>query len=328
METNQKNVSPIPGLGQGNFQYKLCDFTQADTVGVVNIEPIRKQKHNEPDASFFNYKDTVNRIIYGLPQGINNITGEIVGPWQKINLSGPMSFDLKRNEEAVLWFLIKTCPYMKDSPFPLPGITSRFEWYIPEDRAKKKLGVFQMKMECFNFLSKLDDETHEQFALAIIGVVANMQSREVSLQQIMDMAEYNVYDVYKKIKDRDRTAMLAVLRNMEAATVVTTLGGKGYRTLDGNSIGMNEEQAVNFLMQNQVLAQQWNNQARQMLKLADRFSSRVNTTTAAPESVISGTNVVTNTPAEADVMEPVADQMTKIEELTKLPAPKKVVAKA
>lgn len=235
---------------------KVVDFTHMRRTGIVKIVAIGKKKKNvkgetidDLNVSQKFFQDYRSGIFYGIPTGINELTGEYV--WKRLRLFDGKVFNLADEIDAKEWHCIQHWPIIKDSIMDTRGI-AQFKVEDQENEAEKYMNDYTTKRKAQDYIADLSEVDLMDFALAFNIDIRN-NSKSVVRKMLMEIAERKTTDgknvMLEKINSKKELAIIIALRRARYCGLITdTVTGIVFKnTLP---LGANEYQAIEFLKQN------------------------------------------------------------------------------
>lgn len=93
------------GLGMKHKVYNMQNPLVCKRKGTIEIEALKRGKFKQPNVSFCTTFDKTNRIIYGIPIGIDGQTKKII--WKRFYIPDFKTYNLANSDEAEEWAIVR-----------------------------------------------------------------------------------------------------------------------------------------------------------------------------------------------------------------------------
>lgn len=235
---------------------KVVDFTHMRRTGVVKLTAIGKKKKNikgetidDLNVSQKFFQDYRTGIYYGIPTGINELTGEYT--WKRLRLFEGKVYNLTDEIDAKEWHCVQHWPIIKDSIMDTRGI-AQFKVEDQDNEAEQYINDYATKRKAQDYIAELSETELLDFALAFNIDIRN-NGKNVIRKMLMEMSERKTSEgkniMWEKIQNKKELAIIIALRRARYCGLITdTVTGIVFRnTLP---LGATEHQAVEFLKSN------------------------------------------------------------------------------
>lgn len=237
--------------GNGH-KHKVCNMEHPDICprkGHIVVEALRKSKRHETTVSFTNVRDRNTGIIYGIVQGIDTRTKELL--FQRINLVDYNEYDLVNMQDAQIWAVVSRYSALEGSPLqygkPMFKVKNReadaekiIAKSLERDRASqivRSLKGLQLGDMCRN-----------------LGIPPEHSSYNLMLSQLLETAN-NDPKKFLEVYDNTNRSILTVINRCKAVGLISYTVMKGHMWRDSLPLGNNEAMMVDYLTKNlQLLA--------------------------------------------------------------------------
>lgn len=254
--TVQKSKEEIPLfkiVKDGNgMEHKVCNMEHPSICprkGHIVIEAIHKQKRHETGHYFSVIRDRNSGIIYGILQGIDNRTKELL--FQQIQLHDVENYDLSTFQDAQRWAVVRMYYGVEGSPLqygkPAFRVKNReadadkiIAKSLDRDRASaivRSLKGLQLGDMCRN-----------------LGIPPEHSSYNLMLSQVLEAAN-NDPKRFLEIYDNTNRSILTVINRCKAVGLISYSIMKGHMWRDSLPLGNNEPMMIDYLTKNIQLLQ-------------------------------------------------------------------------
>lgn len=235
---------------------KVVDYTNMRRTGVVKIVGIGKKRRNvkgevidELNVSQKFFQDYRTGIYYGIPTGINELTGEYV--WKRIRLYDGKVYNLSDELDAKEWHCVQHWPIVKDSIMDTRGI-ARFKVEDMDNDAEQFLLDYEVIRKSKDFIMDLSENDLMDFAL-VFNIDIRNNSKSVVKKMLLEIAERKNSEgknvMQERINNKKELAIVTAIRRARFCGLITD-GVSGLVFKNTVPLGSNEYQAIEFLKGN------------------------------------------------------------------------------
>lgn len=245
---------------RSNFEHKVINFDNnaiCPRKGKREISSIKKSSRHVSTSSFTNIKDKETGIIYGIPQGIDQKTGEL--KFRRIIIEDHMFFDLSIESERKMFIVLSNAPFVADSPFGQGK--PRFRIVNREKEAEKIIFIQKNKRVAEDIISELT--TVEMFDLGRnLGLPVDQMSDSMVQAELYEyvsrkpkpgLGEKSGAEDFLEMYHNSNREVITVLKRAMSVGAVKFELASGFVTSKGIPLGINESQAVRYLLSNTSL---------------------------------------------------------------------------
>jgi len=235
--------------------------------GIVEIECIRKSNLIQPNFSICTVRDRDLNIIFGVPNGIDPRSKDI--RWQRFRLGDFKRYDLRNNEDAVEWAIVRRAPFLQGSPYQ----KGKVFYKVHDKEAEARTVISDSKLR-----RRAQDVAEEMVAIEeMTDMYRNFGENPIGFSATMLRAEII------KIANRSPKEFLAVWDNANREVIsifnrCLSVGLVSYHAASAsfmwkNSLpmGMTKEAAIKFLLDNKPTL----NQAKMESESLDHVSKKI-----------------------------------------------------
>lgn len=238
---------------------QVIDFTHMRRTGIVKIVAIGKKKRNvkgeiidDLSVSQKFFQDYRTGIFYGIPVGINELTGEYT--WKRLRLFDGKIYNLSDEADAKEWHVVQHWPIIKDSIMDTRGI-AQFKIEDMDNEAEAYLADYEKARAAKDYVMDLSEKEMMDFALAFNIDIKNNSSKVVK-KMLLEIAERKTAEgknlMAEKIENKKDLAVLIAFRRAKFNGLITeTVAGLAYK--NSLPLGASEYQAIEYLKKNPTL---------------------------------------------------------------------------
>lgn len=235
---------------------KLVDFDEKDIngnyihapkEGIVDIIPIKRQQHKEPNFQFKSYM--INGVTYGIPTRINPEDDSYI--FKTIRITGAMSFNLSNENERRDFIMIKNWQRCKNSPAQQGR--AMVEVYDRNLEARDRITKFKLAKDARDIAEDLafnEDRVNELFGFArLMGIEPNNETSDIIKERLLTFATEQPHKFLEKWQDKEtRNILMTIKRGLSTGTIIQTMD-KGYM-FNSVVVGFNEVSMLNYFRTN------------------------------------------------------------------------------
>lgn len=241
------------------IKYKVVNFDNeifAPKSGIIEVIATKISKRHENYLSFATALDREHGFLYGIPNGIDTVTGHI--KWQRITITSDYeTFDLSKPKERMKWIVIKNCYCIAGSP----NLKDKPKWKVinKEEEAANFLQKRHLKRKAEQIAEGLIGDVLVEMGLNL-GLQVDMMSSAVLQQNVIQAAERDAKG-FMEIWDSPTRKELTILKRAVAVGVINFDTRLGY-TYNALPLGSSEGQVVEYLRSNANVSQTLDMSAR------------------------------------------------------------------
>lgn len=288
MNDNERGVIENPAydtVQEINFE-KLCDFTPVsrggpmEDSGIKQIRPIFVSKFKQAVNTIRRYKDTENNIVYGIP-----IKKRPDGTYlfKKLMINEYGMYDLKDKMQAMEFHVLKTAPFMKDSPFNKNGTPAIYYVHDEEENAKAAIQQRKKTRQAEEFLDSLLDSQIIDYG-RVFKIDPQRNSAVVIRNLLAEKAAKKPETILALFLDAVSTQASIVFQRSKATGLISETD-MGLKTHNGYTLGMTEQTAVMALAKNEALLRTLDAESKKREKDASISAKKVTIATTLQQSI-------------------------------------------
>lgn len=221
--------------------------------GIVEIEAMRKSNRHGNIKQFRCIKDRsngiLNGLIWGVPQGLKQETGEII--WKAFQIEDKMTFDLSIPSQAEAWGIIKNSPFIEGSPNQFGK--SVYRVIDKEKIAAKAISTRELRHKAEDIIFGLTTTQLMEAALNLgVNVQANWKT-DMLKDEVCRKSEENPRAFLDMWNDPQREFTSVFNRALSMAIITHNISTQEY-VYGAMPIGGTKDLAIQFLANNTNIA--------------------------------------------------------------------------
>lgn len=221
--------------------------------GIVEIEAMKKSNRHGNIKQFRCIKDRsngiLNGLIWGVPQGLKQETGEII--WKAFQIEDKMTFDLSIPSQAEAWGIIKNSPFIEGSPNQFGK--SVYRVIDKEKIAAKAISTRELRRKAEDIIFSLTTTQLMEAALNLgVNVQANWKT-DMLKDEVCRKSEENPRAFLDMWNDPQREYTSVFNRALSMAIVTHNISTQEY-VYGAMPIGGTKDLAIQFLANNTNIA--------------------------------------------------------------------------
>lgn len=228
-------------------EHKVCNMDHPDVCprkGHIVIEAIRKSKRHETNIGFTNVRDRNSGIVYGIYQGIDTRTKEIL--YQRIHLGDREEYNLENLQDARVWAVVSRYNGLEGSPFQYGK--PMFRVHNKEAEAEKTIAKIKNGTRAVAIAESLKGGQLLDMSRNL-GIPPEHNSMGIMLSEIMKKAQENP-DAFLSVWDNTNRQVLTIINRAKAVGLLRYDSMKGFLWREGLPIGSNDMQMIDYLVKN------------------------------------------------------------------------------
>lgn len=245
-----------------NYEYKIANMDNpiiCNRKGIVQIESIKKQNSKEPRFSISNVYDRETGIYFGVPLGINNRTKEII--WQRFVIGDARNYDLSNKQDAVEWTIVRRAPWLQGSSFQRGK--AHYRMFDKEAEANEVITRMSIRKKAIETAEKMIAIEEQVDMLRNFGKNPLGFSPKMLYAEIIKIAEKSPKEFLDVWANANRPVITVFKRCLQLGMIRFDINKGGYLWKDSLAMGISEQSAIAFFLENKQILNQANIESKQ-----------------------------------------------------------------
>lgn len=241
-------------IKENDFERKIANMDHplvCQNKGIIEIECLKKSNFIEARRSISIVNAHDLGIIFGVPLGKDEATGQI--KWQRFVIGDSKRYDLSKRQDAVEWAVVSRAPWLVGSPYQKGK--PAYKKYDREEEAKdhiKRVTIREKAMDILKTMVTIDDmpDMLRNFGKNPSGLTPIMVQSE-----LLKIAERSPEDFVNIWDNANRSVITIFNRSKDLGIITYDIVNGGFLFKKTLPMGLTEQAAIKYLTENkQVLA--------------------------------------------------------------------------